>query len=229
MTPECFKELQAARQAKRPVVLVTHLASGEQTLFDRHSTHADATLLEAVRDALRMDRSILLDRQRERLFLNVYNPPLRLLIVGAVHISSSLASMATTAGYEVVVIDPRQAWATAERMPDIKLVEGWPDDALAELEPDSRTAIITLTHDPKLDDPALAAALRSPAFYIGSLGSRRTHTQRLQRLREKGFSDEELTRIHGPLGLSIGAKTPSEIAISAMAEMTLILRSETGK
>jgi xanthine dehydrogenase accessory factor len=147
-----------------------------------------------------------------------------MVIVGAVHITQALAPMAALAGYDVTVIDPRRAWATGNRLPGVQINDGWPDEAMEELAPDSRTAVITLTHDPKLDDPALAVALRSPAFYIGCLGSRRTHARRLERLGAQGFGESDFARIHGPLGLAIGARSPAEIAISAMAQLTEVLR-----
>ncbi|WP_395832160.1 XdhC family protein, partial [Elstera sp.] len=145
-------------------------------------------------------------------------------LVGAVHIAQAVIPMAQALGYAVTVIDPRQAFATPERFPGIALSTDWPDEALDALKPDSRTAIVTLTHDPKLDDPALTAALKSDAFYIGALGSRKTHTSRLQRLTEAGFTDADLQRIQGPVGLAIGAKTQAEIALSILAQITAMRR-----
>jgi xanthine dehydrogenase accessory factor len=146
--------------------------------------------------------------------------------VGAVHIAQPLARMAALAGYVVSIVDPRSAFATEERFTNVELSTEWPDEALERVKPDRRTAIVTLTHDPKLDDPALIAALRSDAFYIGALGSKRTHAARLARLTKEGFGDNEFARIHGPVGLDIGAVSPSEIAVSILAQMTLILRGE---
>ncbi len=157
-------------------------------------------------------------------FLNVFNPPLRMIIVGAVHIAQFLAPMAEMAGYQVSLIDPRTAWATPERFPGIRIVDEWPDDAMTELRPDHRTAIVTLTHDPKLDDPALQAVLGGDAFYIGSLGSTRTHAKRVDRLKAAGFDDSAIERIHAPVGLNIGAKSPAEIAVSVMGQVTAALR-----
>ena len=148
-----------------------------------------------------------------------------MLIVGAVHISQALAPMAALAGYDVTVIDPRRAFATDSRFPDVKLVSAWPDDAMRDLKPDNRTAIVALTHDPKIDDPALQVALASDAFYIGALGSRKTHANRLARLREAGLADPATARIHGPIGLKIGAKSPAEIAISILGEVTAVLHA----
>jgi xanthine dehydrogenase accessory factor len=218
--------LQAARTAKQPAALVTDLKSGRQCLLRDGATQGDLTLdpaqLDAAATAITADRSGPLAEHPE-LFVHVYNPPLRLLIVGAVHISQALVPMAQIAGYEVVVIDPRKAWANTERFPSVRLVDDWPDAAMTALAPDHRSAVVLLTHDPKLDDPALGVALRSPAFYVGALGSRKTHAKRVERLREQGLSEEEITRIHAPVGLALGAKSPAEIAISIMAQITQVL------
>ena len=173
---------------------------------------------------MRADKAQTVNTPKGSVFLNVFNPPLRMAIVGAVHIASPLVAMAEIAGYDVTVIDPRRAFATDARFPDTHLVTDWPDEAMDTFHPDARSAIVTLTHDPKLDDPALERALRTPAFYIGCLGSKKTHAARLERLRRMGFSDDELTRIHGPVGLSIGARSPAEIAVSIMAQITDVLR-----
>ena len=149
----------------------------------------------------------------------------RLIVVGAVHIAQPLVPMARLAGYAVTIIDPRGAWATPERFPDVEIDRRWPDAALKDLALDTRTAVVTLTHDPKLDDPALCVALKSDAFYIGALGSRRTHGQRLERLREVGRSKEELKRIHGPVGLNIGSVSPAEISVSILGQMTQVLHT----
>ena len=158
-------------------------------------------------------------------FLNPFNPPLRLILVGAVHIAQPLAEIAALTGYDVTVVDPRTSFASPERFPGMKLMTDWPDEAMTALAPDARTAIVTLTHDPKLDDPALQAALKSPAFYVGALGSKKTHAARIARLTEAGFAERDIARIHGPVGLSIGAKSPAEIATSIMAEITETLRT----
>ena len=221
-----LEALQAARRAKRPAALVTDLRDGQQCLIvqgDRQGDLAlEAGLFAAVEAAIQADRSGPLP-EAERLFVHVFNPPLRLITVGAVHISQALVPMAQLAGYEVLMVDPRKAWANAERFPDITLVEGWPDEALRSLQPDHRTAVVVLTHDPKLDDPALTVALCSPAFYVGALGSRKTHGKRLDRLRGEGLDEAALARIHGPIGLAIGAKSPAEIAIAILAQMTQVL------
>jgi xanthine dehydrogenase accessory factor len=161
--------------------------------------------------------------------VQIFNPPLRLLCIGAVHIAQALAPIAELAGYEVTVIDPRGAWGTPERFPGVTVDERWPDEALDALGPDRRTAICALTHDPKLDDPALTRALRSEAFYVGALGSKKTHAKRVERLTESGLTGEEIGRIAAPIGLDIGAVSPSEIAISIMAQITLALRGPKGR
>lgn len=227
MRRETLHAVLAAREAKRPAVLVSALDTGDQRLF--HADDPDAAGLDpAVRDAcleaLRADRSRTLPREEGALFLQVFNPPLRMVVVGAVHVTQALAPMAALLGYEVTVVDPRRAFATDERFPGVAVDTDWPDDALRRLSPDRRTAVVTLTHDPKLDDPALEVALAGDAFYIGSLGSRRTHAARLARLRARGFDDPALARIHGPIGLAIGARSPAEIATAVAAEITAKLR-----
>lgn len=223
MDHHLLQQLLADRQAQRTVVLATELGSGAQRLIYPEAMDGDS-LAEATLQAVRDDRSGTVETEGGPVFLNVFNPPLRLIIVGAVHIAQALAPMARMTGYHTVIVDPRHAWATPERFPDIEIVDDWPDEAMARLRPDHRTAIVTLTHDPKLDDPALQAALRSGAFYIGALGSTRTHAKRLQRLDSAGFGAVETSRINGPAGLNIGAKSPAEIAVSIMGQMTAALR-----
>jgi xanthine dehydrogenase accessory factor len=217
----------AERNAGRPAALVTALGAGTQSLVTPDRIEGDLALagetLAALRRALADDRSGVVEAGDERLFLQVFNPPLRLILVGAVHISQALASIAALAGYKVTVIDPRRSFATAARFAGVELIPEWPDEAMAGLRLDSRSAVVTLTHDPKLDDPALHVALRSPAFYIGALGSRKTHAGRLQRLAEAGFAPDVTARIHGPVGLAIGALSPAEISISILAEITAVL------
>jgi xanthine dehydrogenase accessory factor len=229
MKREILDRLVADRVAKRPAALLTNLDGGGQALIHLEDVQGDLALdaaaLDAARTALRADRSGILDLPGRRLFLQVSNPPLRMLVVGAVHISQALVPMASLAGYDVTVIDPRRAFATDARFPDVTLIGEWPDDAMATLRPDHRTAVIALTHDPKIDDPALSVALKSDAFYIGALGSKKTHASRLARLREAGFDDRVLARIHGPIGMRIGAKSPAEIAISILAEVTTVLHA----
>src|SRR3569833_1130007 len=191
-------------------------SEGELTL-----TAADRALaLQALAD----DHSGTLETSTGPLFVEVWNPQPRLLIIGAVHTAQALVPLARLAGYEVTIVDPRTAFGSSARFPDVTVTNEWPDEALPRLAPDRRTAILTLTHDPKIDDPALVLALRSDAFYIGALGSRRTHAKRIERLREAGFDEAAMSRIRGPVGLAIGARTPAEIAISIMAEITAVLR-----
>ena len=229
MNRQLLQSLAEARRAKRPVAVLTELSSGRQALFVPTSAARPAgypaSVLEAADRALRDDKSRTVGADEERYFLHAFNPQLRLVVVGAVHIAQSLVPQAQLLGYEVTVIDPRRAFASAERFPGVQVMTDWPDEALIDLAPDTRTAIVTLTHDPKLDDPALVAALASQAFYIGSLGSRRTHASRLDRLRVHGFVDAQLARIHGPIGLDIGARSTAEIATAVVAQMTAVLRA----
>jgi len=230
MRSETLKTLLAARAEKRPVALVSNLDSGDQSLVFRDSVEGDLDLsddvIDAARAALRDDKSGRADADGAPLFVQVFNPPKRMIIVGAVHIAQPLVTLAQTSGYEVVIVDPRGAFATKDRFPGVTLSEDWPDSALEDLKIDSRTAVVTLTHDPKLDDPALHVALRSEAFYIGALGSRKTHGKRVERLTEDGYTEAEIAKIHAPVGLNINAKSPAEIAISIMAQITQVLRTE---
>lgn len=190
----------------------------------------DATPLgAAAAQAARADQSTTIELDGRSWFLAVYNPPLDLVIVGAVHIAQPLARMAALTGYGVRVIDPRTSFATPERFPDVRLSHDWPDDALAKSPLGPRSALVALTHDPKVDDPALTAALRSDCFYIGALGSKKTHAARLARLEQNGFSSDQLARVCGPAGLAIGAKSPAEIAVSILAQMTATLRQGAQK
>src|SRR5437763_4306856 len=201
MTPELLARLEQARAAKRPVVVATRLPGGEQRLLPEDD--ASPALKEAAAKALKDDKSGTVEVDGETWFLHAHNPPLRLVVVGAVHIAQALVPMAAQLGYGVTVVDPRRAFATDERFPGVAVRTEWPDEAMDALRPDTRTAVVTLTHDPKLDDPALDRALKSQAFYIGALGSNRTHARRLDRLRELGHDDSSLKRIHGPVGLDI--------------------------
>lgn len=219
-------DLNSARQARRPIVRAVDLASGEEILVD--PVNDKSALGQAAERAARADSSAPAEVEGRTWFLEVYNSPLELVVVGAVHIAQALVPMARLAGYDILIIDPRTAFATAERFPQCRLSHEWADEALARAPLGPRSALVALTHDPKLDDPALSAALRSPCFYIGALGSKRTHASRLQRMKAHGFSDAELTRIHGPIGLAIGARSPAEIAISILAEMTRDLRLGSG-
>jgi len=222
--------LLADRRAKRAAVLVTWLERGDQRVVHPGAPVADlsADLLNAAHEAAWRDESSVREVAGEPVFLRVFNPPLRMILVGAVHIAQHLWKMAALAGFEVVVVDPRRGFATEERFPGVPLHVEWPEQALEALAPDSRTAVVVLSHDPKLDDPALAAALRSRAFYIGALGSTRNHAGRLDRLRERGFADAALARIRGPVGLDIGARTTAEVAVAILAEAVQVLRKGLG-
>jgi xanthine dehydrogenase accessory factor len=218
----------AAGRDHRSVALATELATGRQLLVANGSAEGefelDAAPLGAVREALRSDRNTTLHTPAGRVFVEVFSPPRRCFVIGAVHIAQPLVQMLKLADYGVTVIDPRGPFATEARFPGVDLTQEWPDEALDRLKPDHRSAVVTLTHDPKLDDPALAVALRSDCYYIGALGSHRTHAARCSRLAELGFGETELARIHGPIGLAIGAVSPAEVAISILAQMTQILR-----
>jgi xanthine dehydrogenase accessory factor len=216
--------LNKARAEKRAVVLATHLKSGRSRLLYPDASGKDP-LSDSAAKALRRDESTTVESEDGGWFLTVFNSPLDLAIIGAVHIAQPLARMAALADYAVRIIDPRTAFATEERFPNVELSHDWPDEALAAKPLVARSAVVALTHDPKLDDPALTAALRSPAFYIGALGSRQTHARRLERLKEHGFTDSDFARIHGPIGLDIGARSPAEIAVAILGEMTATLRS----
>jgi xanthine dehydrogenase accessory factor len=206
--------LTEARAAARPVALVTTPDSWTRKLvLPGHDPAIDARL--------KSDRS---GTEEDGRFIAVHNPPLRLIVIGAVHIAQPLLTIARTCGYAPTLIDPRAAFGSAERFPGETILDDWPDEALAALKPDARTAIVTLTHDPKLDDPAIQIALRSPAFYLGCLGSKKTHAKRVERLAAQGFTPDEIARINAPVGLDIGAKTPAEIAVSVMAQITQTLR-----
>ncbi len=221
MTPELLAAVQQARAAGRAVVLATRLPGGEQALLPDPAYPA----LDAIaRQALLTERSGTHEVDGVTWFLHAHNPPARIVIVGAVHIAQALVPLAAQLGYGVTVADPRRAFATDERFPGVTVSTDWPDEALDALRPDGRTAIVTLTHDPKLDDPALDRALRSEAFYIGALGSRRTHAKRLDRLRALGHDDAALARIRGPVGLNIAAVTAPEIALSVLAQIVAVRR-----
>jgi len=194
----------------------------------RHMQSAPRSRTKITRACL-PDRNIPFDAAGARVFVQVFSPPMRCFVVGAVHIAQPLTQMLALTGYRATVIDPRQSFATEARFPGVELTTDWPDEALERLKPDHRSAVVTLTHDPKLDDPALAVALRSDCFYIGALGSKRTHARRLERLAELGFGGADFARIRGPIGLPIGAVSQAEIAVSILAEMTQILRNGDDK
>lgn len=222
MTPDIVAALEAARAAKQPIVLATRLPMGEQRLLPDPA--APEALNEIARKVLLSDISGTHKVDDSDWFMHAYNPPLRLVIVGAVHIAQALVRFSTACGYATTVVDPRRSFGSDERFPNVEISNAWPDEAMDAFKPDSRTAVVTLTHDPKLDDPALDRALKSEAFYIGALGSRRTHASRLKRLAELGHSDQVMTRIRGPVGMNIGAVTASEIGASIIAEIIAIRR-----
>ena len=231
MRASTLDAILSARAAKNVLAVITRISDGAQSTFDGSNANGPLLLspaqIEEITGRIRDDRSGTFDDGA--LFAQIYSPPLRLIIVGAVHIAQALAPMATITGFDVTVVDPRGTFATEERFPGITLSDDWPDEALEALAPDNRTAVVTLTHDPKLDDPALQVALRSPAFYIASLGGKRTHSSRLERLREAGFDTAALARINGPAGLWIGAVSPAEIAVSILAQVTAIRHGQSPK
>jgi len=216
---DLLNDLLEARAHRRAVAVITDLKSGDQRLVPRSEARNDP-FAEQLDEAFRFDQSGTHDGQ----FINVYNPPLRLVIIGAVHIAQAVIPIAQQLGYDITVIDPRGAFATGARFPEVALEVEWPDEVIPALGLDPRTAMIALTHDPKIDDPALQAALKSNLFYIGALGSKKTQGARTLRLKDAGFTDEQIARIHGPIGLPIGARGAPEIAVSIMAEMTRALR-----
>jgi xanthine dehydrogenase accessory factor len=216
-------EVNTERAARRPVIVITDVGSGDQRIVKAADIAADPLGAELDKH-LRMGKSGAIESDGRKLFLNVYAPTAKLVIVGAVHISQALAPLARSLGYDVTVVDPRTAFASPERFPDVPLVAEWPDVALPPLNVDHYTAFVVVTHDPKIDDPALLHAFERNCFYIGALGSRKTHAKRADRLKAQGASDADVARIHAPIGLNIGAVSPSEIAVAIMAEITAQLR-----
>lgn len=223
MKTETLALLNAERAARRPAIIVTDVTDGTQRLVKSADFAADPLHAELDKQ-LRLGKSALVEVEGKRLFLNVYAPTARLVIIGAVHISQALAPLARSLDYDVTVVDPRTAFASPERFPDVNLIAEWPDEALPPLGIDRYTAFVAVTHDPKIDDPALLHAFEKGCFYIGALGSRKTHGKRLDRLKTHGASDSDLARIKAPIGLNIGAVSPAEIAVSIMAEITAELR-----
>jgi xanthine dehydrogenase accessory factor len=216
-------ELNAERAARRPAIVVTEVAGGAQRLVKAADFAADP-LAAQLDTHLRMGKSGMIEVDGRKLFLTVHAPVARLVITGAVHISQALAPLALSLDYDVTIVDPRTAFASPERFPDVPLIADWPDTALPPLNVDRYTAFVALTHDPKIDDPALMHALARECFYIGALGSRKTHAKRLDRLKAQGASEAALARIHAPIGLAIGAVSPAEIAVAIMAQITAELR-----
>ena len=226
MNADILEQVLEARAARRPIAVITHLQSGVQRLVAKADV-PDDPLGEVLEQGFRFDRSGVVDTTEGEVFITIHNPPLRLVITGAVLIAQALIPMAQALGYDIWVVDPRGAFATGARFPDIHLHAEWPDEIIPTIGLDQRTAFIALTHDPKIDDPALHLALQSEVFYIGALGSKKTQASRRDRLTEAGFDEDALDRIHGPIGLPIGAVGAPEIAISILAEMTKALRQGT--
>ncbi len=228
MKLEILHALNAERAARRAVAVVTDVTSGEQRLVKVADVAKDP-LAEVIEKHMRMAKSGMEETAQGRVFITVHVPSPQLVITGAVHISQVLGPIAKLLDYDVTIVDPRTAFASAERFPDVKVVAEWPDVALPPLNVDHYTAFVAVTHDPKIDDPALIHALERDCFYIGALGSRKTHGRRLERLKAAGIRDDQLARIHAPIGLNIGAVSPAEIAVSIMAEITQRLRQKVDK
>ena len=225
MRLDLLKILNEERAARRPTVLVTDMASGEQRLVKGAAIASDP-LADVLDGALRAGTSRGVEVDGKALFLTVQAPPVRVFCIGAVHISQALAPIAKLAGFDVTIIDPRTAFATPDRFPDVRLIADWPQNVIPTLGLDRYTGVCLLTHDPKIDDPALIAALRAECFYIGALGSRKTHARRVERMQAEGFSEADLTRIHAPIGLDIGSVSPAEIAVSVLGEIIMSLRKK---
>ncbi|HKA72598.1 MAG TPA: XdhC family protein [Xanthobacteraceae bacterium] len=228
MKLEVLKALNTERAARRAVIVVTDVATGTERLVKATDVEHDP-LKDVLKERLRTGKSGMAETPEGRVFLTVHVPPPRLVITGAVHISQALAPMARLVGYDVTIVDPRTAFASIERFPDVKVIPEWPDVALPPLGIDRYTAFVALTHDPKIDDPALTHALERDCFYIGALGSTKTHARRVERLKGQGIGEAALARIHAPIGLKIGAVSPPEIAVAIMGEITARLRQAEAK
>ena len=228
MNLDILHTLNEERAERRAVVIVTDVDSGAQRLVKANEVARDP-LHDLLEKRLRMGKSGMEESAQGRVFLTVHVPSARLIITGAVHISQALAPIAKLVGYDVTIVDPRTAFASQERFPDVKVIAEWPDAALPPLNIDHYTAFVALTHDPKIDDPALLHALQRDCFYIGALGSRKTHGRRVERLKQAGVPDATISRIHAPIGLAIGAVSPAEIAVSILAEITQSLRVKVDK
>jgi xanthine dehydrogenase accessory factor len=223
MRLDLLKSLNEERAARRAAVVVTELAGGAQRLV-RETEFAADSIAERIVAQVRSGRSGAIETAEGKLFLELHLPPPRLVITGAVHVSQALAPMARLVGFDVAIVDPRTAFATAERFPDVPLHAEWPETALPKLALDHWTAFAALTHDPKIDDPALETALAAGCFYVGALGSTRTHARRVVSLKKRGVAEQDIARIHAPIGLDIGASSPPEIALAILAEITLRMR-----
>jgi len=223
---DILKTLNEERTARRAAIVVTNQDNGAQRLVRGADLRSDP-LKDVLEKHLRSGKSGIEETAEGKVFLTVHVPSPRIVITGAVHISQTLAPIGRLLGYDVIIVDPRTAFASIERFPDVKVIAEWPDVALPPIGIDHYTAFVALTHDPKIDDPGLAIALKSDCFYIGALGSRKTHTRRVARLKEeRGFTDNDIGRIHSPIGLDIGAVSPAEIAVAIMGEITQRLRQE---
>jgi xanthine dehydrogenase accessory factor len=225
MKLDILTTLNAEREARRAVILITNVASGKHRLVKAADVPKDP-LRAVLAKRLRTGKSGIEETAEGHVFLTVYVPAPQLVITGAVHISQALAPIGKLLGYDVTIVDPRTAFASPERFPDVKVVAEWPEEALPPLNVDRYTAFVALTHDPKIDDAALTHALKRDCFYIGALGSRKTHARRIERLKQQGLTDADLSRIHAPIGLDIGAVSPAEIAVAIMAQITEKLREE---
>jgi xanthine dehydrogenase accessory factor len=225
MRLEHLRELNAARTERRAIILITDVEVGSQRIV-RGENIASDPMAESLDAALRAGKSGSVEHEGRTYFLTVQVPPVRIIVIGAVHITQAMAPMAKLAGFDMTIIDPRTAFATPDRFPDVKLLAEWPQTALPPLKPDRYTAMAFFTHDPKIDDPGLIEALKADCFYIGALGSRKTHGKRIERMKEAGFTDEQLSRIRAPIGLDIGSVTPSEIAVAVLGEIILALRKK---
>ncbi|HLL28439.1 MAG TPA: XdhC family protein [Xanthobacteraceae bacterium] len=223
MRLDLIAALNAERAARRAAIVVTELAGGTQRLVREAEINKDP-LAEILKPQLRTGKSSAVETGGTRYFLELHLPPPRMVITGAAHVSQTLAPMAKMLAYDVMIVDPRTAFATPARFPDVPLLAEWPDQALPKIGLDHWTAFVALTHDPKIDEPALEAALKAGCFYVGALGSKKTHARRVEHLRMRGLSDEAIGRIHAPIGLAIGAASPAEIALAILAEITLRLR-----
>ena len=225
MRLDVLSALNAERAARRAAVVVTDVASGAQRLVKAAEIDGDP-LKDKIQQHLRSGKSGMAETAQGRVFLTVHVPSPKLVITGAVHISQALAPIGRLLGYDVTIVDPRTAFASIERFPDVNVIAEWPDQALPPLGVDHYTAFVALTHDPKIDDPALTYALSRDCFYIGALGSKKTHARRVERLKQQGVSEADIARIHAPIGLKIGAESPMEIAVAIMGEITERLRLE---
>lgn len=223
MRIEILKQLNEAKRARCAAILITDLATGEDRLALEGETLVGLSA-EALNKAFLSGKSGLVDEEGKSFFLNVHVPPPRIVVIGAVHISQALAAMAPAAGFDLEIIDPRTAFATPERFAGVKLTADWPEDVLKDTPLDAFTALVAVTHDPKIDDYPLVSSLKTGCFYVGALGSRKTHAKRVERLKEAGCTDAQIARISAPIGLDIGASTPGEIAVAILGDIIQALR-----